>query len=78
MPADLKPFRVKYRGGSGDERDVVVFAYDEKTARSRAVHEGAVDSIDQITGVDSIGAEEAGRIQSVRLKAAGKTERRKV
>ena len=51
MPAGLMAFKVMYRGADGVEKEVVVHAYDEQTARYRANHEGAVPSLESIIRV---------------------------
>jgi len=48
MTVKLFPFKVWFRDEKGVEREVVVFAYDLETARSRANHEGAVPSLESI------------------------------
>ena len=51
MVQKLMPFQVRYIDSDGKEREVVVHAYDEYTARCRANHEGAIPSLDSIIKV---------------------------
>lgn len=67
MPVGLKPFRVKYRVANSEEKEVVVFAYDETTAKSRAVHEGAIDRYETITGAEEVSLEYAERVEKERF-----------
>jgi hypothetical protein len=48
---DLKRFKVIYRGVDGAVREGVVQAYDVETARSRAVHECMVETLDLIVSI---------------------------
>lgn len=55
MPIDIKPFRVWYRDDDGAEKSVMVYAYDEQTAKSRAVHESAIEKYETITRAEGVG-----------------------
>ena len=48
MGNNLLPFIVKYNNTDKIESEVVVWAYDEETARCRVNHEGAVPSLESI------------------------------
>lgn len=70
MPIGLLPFQVKYKSRDSTVREGVVFAYDEQTARSRACHEGMVDSLDDIMEIKALSPEDIKEMADIKRAAA--------
>lgn len=62
MNTKLLPFSIKYLDNQGKECEGMVWAYDEKTARSRAYHEGLVPEFNTILKITPLKSEDVEKI----------------
>lgn len=64
MGNNLLPYIVKYYNTDKLESEVVVWAYDEETAKCRANHEGAVPSLESIICITSLNLNHSNKLIS--------------